>query len=322
MRELTRARAMLLAQVGVSGLALAAVGWWASRQQLPPLPSDASSIGLLLLAVAIYTVATALRCERWHRLLETTGVASRRADAYGLVAVGYMANNTLPLRAGDVLKAAMTAALTDAGAARVAGVALGERAFDAVALIALFVTAGALDASSGFVGATALLTAGGVATAVALTLAVVLTLARHTRAGAAARGQIAAAALPLRPLLAPRGVALLAVSLALWLFEACVYLIVGHAVGLGLGFVRSVEIVAVVNVVAILPAAPASLGTFDAAVLFATRGLASGGVSLIYVLALRLVLFVPITLVGLVVLVTRYGGLGRLRALRALPIQA
>jgi hypothetical protein len=79
-----------------------------------------------------------------------------------------------------------------------------------------------------------------------------------------------------------------------------------------------VQIVTLVNLIGLVPAAPANIGTFDAAVLFATAGLTSGGAGLVYVLVLRLVLFVPVTLVGLVVLVARYGGLSRLRMQRPL----
>jgi hypothetical protein len=74
-------------------------------------------------------------------------------------------------------------------------------------------------------------------------------------------------------------------------------------------------LVALTNFFAALPAAPGSIGTFDAAVIFGTKALgASGSAAVSYLLTLRFVLYVPITIVGLVVLVTRYGGWSRLRA--------
>jgi hypothetical protein len=129
------ARALRYAPVLVSALALAGVAGWASRQQVPALPEG---IGLRLLAagVALYALATLVRCERWHRLLVLTGVPSARADAYGLVTVGYMANNALVARAGDVLKVLLTAGRTGAGGARVAGLAVGERGLDVLAAAA------------------------------------------------------------------------------------------------------------------------------------------------------------------------------------------
>ncbi len=53
------------------------------------------------------------------------------------------------------------------------------------------------------------------------------------------------------------------------------------------------------NFVAALPAAPGSIGTFDAAVAFGARVLGgSGGLVVSYVLLLRFILYIPITVVG------------------------
>ena len=72
---------------------------------------------------------------------------------------------------------------------------------------------------------------------------------------------------------------------------------------------------ALTNFVAALPAAPGSIGTFDAAVAFGARRLgASGSMAVTYMLLLRFILYIPITVVGLVILVTRYGGWSRLRS--------
>ena len=74
-------------------------------------------------------------------------------------------------------------------------------------------------------------------------------------------------------------------------------------------------LVALTNFVAALPAAPGSIGTFDAAVAFGAGRLgASGSAAVSYLIMLRFVLYVPITVVGFVVLVTRYGGWSKLRA--------
>jgi uncharacterized membrane protein YbhN (UPF0104 family) len=316
------ARALRYAPVLVSALALAGVAGWASRQQVPALPEG---VGFRLLAagVALYALATLVRCERWHRLLVLTGVPSARADAYGLVTVGYMANNALVARAGDVLKVLLTAGRTGAGGARVAGLAVGERGLDVLALLVLFAAAGLLGRGVGLPGTGALLRDGAIAAAVAvvLVLATAAVLARRTRIVSGAWRQLVVAALALRPLAGRGGIGLLAMSTALWLLEAGVYLAVAGAVDVHLDLLACVQIVALVNLVGLIPAAPASLGTFDAAVLFATRQLTSGG-GLAYVLVLRLVLFVPITLVGFVVLVTRHGGLGRLRTRHPLSSEA
>jgi glycosyltransferase 2 family protein len=74
-------------------------------------------------------------------------------------------------------------------------------------------------------------------------------------------------------------------------------------------------LVALTNFVAALPAAPGSIGTFDAAVAWGANRLgASGSAAVSYLLMLRFVLYVPITVIGFLVLVTRYGGWSRMRA--------
>ena len=113
-------------------------------------------------------------------------------------------------------------------------------------------------------------------------------------------------------------------TFVLWALEGAVYLAVAEAVELHISISGALYLVALTNFVAALPAAPGSIGTFDAAVAFGARALGgSGSVVVSYLLLLRFILYVPITLVGLVVLVTRYGGWARLRsAARLAPSRA
>ena len=107
---------------------------------------------------------------------------------------------------------------------------------------------------------------------------------------------------------------LLAATVLLWCVEGSVYLAVANAVGLDISATGALYLVGLTNFVAALPAAPGSIGTFDAAVAFGARVLGgAGGLVVSYVLLLRFILYIPITVVGLVVLVTRYGGWARLR---------
>jgi uncharacterized protein (TIRG00374 family) len=118
-----------------------------------------------------------------------------------------------------------------------------------------------------------------------------------------------------RAILNRHGLVLLAGTFVLWALEATVYLAVARAIDLDFSVSGALYLVALTNFVAALPAAPGSIGTFDAAVAFGAKALgASGSAALSYVILLRFVLYVPITLFGLVVLVTRYGGWSRLRS--------
>ncbi len=107
-----------------------------------------------------------------------------------------------------------------------------------------------------------------------------------------------------RQLASAHGLALLALSLALWLLEAAVYTTVGAAVGVHLGLTGGLYVMALTNLSALVPAAPGYVGTFDGAVLLALRSL--GLAALGYLLVLRFVLFVPITVAGFAVFVGRY----------------
>jgi uncharacterized membrane protein YbhN (UPF0104 family) len=118
-----------------------------------------------------------------------------------------------------------------------------------------------------------------------------------------------------RALLSFEGLFLLAVSFAIWALEASVYLTVARALHIDVGTMDSLYLVALTNLFAMIPAAPGYVGTFDAAVIFGVKAIGdTGSAAVSYLLLLRFLLFVPITLVGLVVLVTRYGGWSRLRA--------
>ena len=82
-------------------LPLAAVVWWASRQQAPKWPDTPGEIAWVVGALAVYALATAMRGERWHRILHASGIEVSRADSQGLTVVGYAGNNVLPARGGE-----------------------------------------------------------------------------------------------------------------------------------------------------------------------------------------------------------------------------
>ena len=314
-------RRTLLAQTLISLVALVAVVWWASRQHMPTLADGA--IGTIALAIGLYGLATLARGERWHRVLLLVDGRSSRADAYSLTTVGYMGNNTLPARAGDLLKSVLTARRTGLSTPEVLGAAVAERVLDAIALGAIFLVLGGIVLTdAGLPAAHAVIAVlAGVAVLAALVLALPRLRRGHPRLE---RFHDLAIKLlrPSRALLSPAGAMLLVGSLLVWVLEATVYATVAKAVDLPLSGIDALYLVALTNLVALVPAAPGYVGTFDAAVLFGVKALtggASGGAG--YVVALRLVLFVPITLVGLALLVVRHGGLATVRALRTRGLQ-
>jgi uncharacterized membrane protein YbhN (UPF0104 family) len=314
---LTRPRTLVL-QVAVSAVALAAVVWWATRQPLPRLPDAGTALPGLGAGLALYALATLLRGERWRRLLADGGTDCSRGDAVGLTTIGYMGNNALPARAGDVMKALLTSRRTDTPAASSFGVLVAERMLDAAALGFVFaVLVTTLHLPLGVPGWALWLVAGGLLAA----SGVAVLLGRRTAAGQRLRVTVAALLAPSRRLWSARGLGLLALSLALWLVEGSVYAVLGAVAGIHLTLLDGLYVMALANIAALVPAAPGYVGTFDAAVLLGISLVTHAGhpAALAYVVLVRFVLFVPITIVGLVALVARYGGRRQVGALLRAP---
>jgi uncharacterized membrane protein YbhN (UPF0104 family) len=68
-------------------------------------------------------------------------------------------------------------------------------------------------------------------------------------------------------------------------------------------------VVVLASLSALIPAGPGYVGTYDAAALFALHQVnVKGGAAVSCVLLFRFVVFVPITLAGLLIMIARYGG--------------
>jgi glycosyltransferase 2 family protein len=300
--------------VAVSLLAVAGVIWWAVHQEAPRLPQDGGEWLAALGAVLLYGLATLVRGERWHRLLEDEGARPSRADTHALNAVGYMGNNLLPARAGDAIRVVLMAPRAALPMRRVVGTLLAERLLDIGLLFVIFVIVG--YGLLGEVGADSveyvlLATAGAAALAV---LAYLLVRRNEKLMGFLA--PIASATLGLRR--AHHGLRLLGLTMVIWAIEAGVWMASAAGVGFGMTPIEGLYIVALASIFAMIPSGPAYAGTQDAAAIIGIKALgATSAQAVAYVVMLRFVIVVPITLAGLALLVTRYGGLGRLRTARA-----
>jgi uncharacterized membrane protein YbhN (UPF0104 family) len=315
-----RSRAIAV-QVAVSAAALAAVVWWAARQPLPDLPSAGTALPALGAGLALYALATLLRGERWRTLLDDGGAHVSRGDAYALTTIGYMGNNALPARAGDLMKAFLSARRTGTPAPGMVGTLVAERILDAAALGLVFlVLVTTLDLPLGVPGWALALVGGGLALAAVAAWA----LGRRTAAGRRARELVLTVVAPSRRLWSRRGAALLVLSMALWVIEGGVYAVVGGVAGIHLTLLDGLYVMALANIAALVPAAPGYVGTFDAAVLLGIGLVTSAGhpAAIAYVVLVRFLLFVPITVVGLVALLGRYGGPREIGSLLRAPQRA
>lgn len=305
--------------VAVSIVSLGGCAWWASHQEAPTIPTSARALGLLGLAVLTYALITGVRGWRWHVILRRARVQHRTADAYGLTTVAYMGNAVLPVRGGELLRIVLLGQRSTARHSEIIGTLIPERLLDAAALALLFATLSFLGASGlpsgsglGFVALAAV--AGGL---LALVAYLRLRVAGHfQRFADRARPLIGAS----RLLLGSMGARLGAVTIAVWLLESGVLMLVALSLDVRLDLAGATAAVVLASLAATVPAGPGYVGTFDAAALLAFSALGlPGGSAVSLLLMYRAVLFVPIVVAGLALVVARYGGLAALRPRRARP---
>lgn len=300
----------------ISVAALAGVVIWALHQQAPTFPDSPSQLGALAAAIVVYLAGCAARSERWLVLLHHNGVRPTRADAYGLIAVGYLGNNVLPARAGDALRVVLLVPRARTDARTVIGTIVAERVLDVVLLVGLFVVLaygvlGGVDVpSAGRFAFAALIVAGLLALLAAA--AFVLHRRGHLRRVLDFLAPMAAATLSMR---GRHGALLLAWSALVWAFEWAAWWLTAQASGLHLGVLDIGYLMGLATVFVLVPSGPGYVGTFDAALIFGLRALGrSGHATLSYLLLLRFVIAVPVTLLGLILLAARFGGVARMRA--------
>ncbi len=262
----------------------------------------------------LYAFATLVRGERWQRLLEDEGARPHRADSQCLNVVGYMGNNVLPARAGDAFRAVLMAPRAETSTRTVVGTLVAERVLDVTVILAIFVIVG--YAVLGEVG----------------NGSVEVDRHRHRRADRRGVRRLPAGAPQRAPARLRRAArvgharaAPRAPRPAAARHDACSSGPPRPASGSPsaappasrMDFVEGLYLVALASIFSMIPSGPGYAGTQDTAVAVGIKALGgSGSVAVSYIVLLRFVIVVPITLLGFVLLAARYGGLARLRAAR------
>ncbi len=310
----------------------------------------AAKYRFILPAIALYFVALFFRSLRWQFLLEPVSRIPV-ARLFPVVTVGYMANNLLPARLGEIARAYYLERREGLSTSTGLATVVVERIYDGLTLLFLvalavpFLIFGGLVDGSGTTSEITWAIVGGITALVFITAIVVLTLIA-LKPGFSGFIERLANLLPkpLRPkarelislfieglsvLREPRRhLGLFLLSLPVWLLEGSMYLIVALSFDLPSYFEPAAMVIPVVilvtavsNLATSIPSSPGSLGTFEAPAVAALAlvGLGTGtsggeGVAGAYAVLVHVTALLPVTVLGLLYL--WFGNLSLSRLLR------
>ena len=281
-------------------------------------------------AIALYFVGQWLRAWRWRYLLAPIADVST-SRLFAVVNIGYMANNVLPARLGELVRAVYLAQREEKVSAPAAIATLSvERLYDGLTLLAIgavsipiLLAAGLFADASDAYRTTAILLAAGVAftfvvalgalTALAVNrravgLLLALTRILPTRFRRLSRRVIFGFVEGLASLNSPGKHAMLfARSFPVWLAEAGVYLIIAYSFNLDehfttVGILTIAMLLTLVtsNLITAIPATVGGIGAFEAVATFTLIGMGiAEETAAAYSVAIHLLaLWLPVNVVG------------------------
>jgi glycosyltransferase 2 family protein len=292
--------------------------------------------GALAGAVVFATIAFPIRLVRWRLLLrDEQGNPYPSGPLWHAIAIGFTANNILPLRAGELIRAYTAARLTSARFTTVISSIAVERIFDGLTVVALL-TLGLFSSelpASVQVGGTSvaqLARAAGVISLLALLSAVAVVAAPLTAERVIRRvlprahfadkviDLIEGVRHGLAVLRSPvRLAGVIVWSLVLWLVNALAFYLGFSAFGIPVSYSGALLLQGLLVLGISIPSTPGFFGPFEAVIVavLALYGV-PGSLAFSYALSFHITSFVPITLLGLWSMVRTPEGL---RALRGSP---
>jgi len=268
MRSGTVLRAAVGAAISIVALWLVLRGVDLARTGEVLARADLRWVGL---AAAFLATDLVLRALRWQRLLRPIATV-RYTSMLGYLLVGYLANNILPARLGELVRSHYLGDREGISRASALGTVVVERVVDLVAVVAI-ASAALLVLSVRGVVASAVLVGAGVAGLLLVVLA--LGIVAHRLPGAD-RVRIAVERWPQVRELAgklqgglavagrPRTLAeALVASAAAWTVAILAWAAVGQSIGVELSMGQAALIASGVALASAVPAGPSNLGTFE-----------------------------------------------------------
>lgn len=270
----------------------------------------------LIPAVAVLFVAIIVRCLRWSILMRPlVEISPWRLLPYAII--GYMANNLLPARAGEVVRAYVTGERENISRMGVLGTVAVERLFDGCVLVIMLLVSGAIV---GFDDRR--LQAIAVVSSV-IFLAALIGFYILTRTEERARkvihlglrllpkrleplveGIAESLVVSLRSVHSPKTFsAVMALSATAWTIEAGSYAVLGQGFDLGVGFANYTLLLAAANLAIIIPTFFGGTGPFEwAAKLTLTGSGVAGSLASAYSVIAHAFVLIPTTIIGLIIL--------------------
>ena len=269
-------------------------------------------------AIAVFFVAFAFRAYRWRYLLHhLKPVPIPFRPLFRILSIGYMANNILPLRAGEIVRSYLLGQREGISKTSVLGSILVERTLDGLVLVfflAIFLPVAMAGAALSPVLAQAWVIAAaifglaflGLLTVVllpGLTLAIARIVFRLLpgRLRATAESLLSRFITGFQVLRNPRFLLFsFALSVPVWLGEAVMYYLIALGFDLDVSFAVILIATALANLILSVPSSQGGIGPFEFAV---SQTVVLFGVipetAAAYALLLHIALLAPITLVGL-----------------------
>lgn len=311
---------------GLAGVAISIVFlYWALRGVSPAAffrELRRANLWLFLASAAVATLTFPARASRWRIILAARSAGVRWKPVWHATAIGFMANNVLPARAGELARAYAGSRLVGLPFAASLGSVAVERVFDGLIVVLLMAVA---IASADFptavtLGSTSVSTiAGWMGAAFILVLAFLFVLVHAPREGLAWVAAALRRALPapaaewivrvtrgfiegLSILRAPRDFARVVIwSLAVWLINGAAFYLGFLAFHInGLPLTSPLLLQGIVAIGVAIPSSPGFFGLFEAGSrvslgLYGVPGVAAAS----FALGTHLGWFVPITAIGL-----------------------
>jgi glycosyltransferase 2 family protein len=267
----------------------------------------------LLPALALYFVGVGVRAVRWHFLLRSIKPIPSRT-LFPPVVIGYMANDILPARMGEIVRAYVLGQQENVSKAATLVTIVVERVFDGLTMLT-FLVAGSFVLNLADAELNARLRLVG-----ALFIAAIVALAlfagmphRVERTADFFIQRIPSESLRARATSLTRSLldglgalrspadsfAVYALSILAWLFETGMYLLVALGFNIVLPFPVFLVACAFANLVTIAPSTPGYVGVFDAPVIYVLTNFGvEPNLATSYTLILHAALILPVTLLG------------------------